>query len=184
MKRLIALILVVASVASAQQKTLSLQAAVDIALQRNVSVVTAQNSYEASQSSTQAAMGALLPSLDASGEYVGFDSDTAREVAKRLGVTAQTVARYEKGETDIPGPADKLLRFVYAMHLLTEKERKAVLDALNAALSEDADDRAPAPVYFGTTGGQVYCSPDAGDNWAPIVRDLPAVLSVEVQTLS
>jgi hypothetical protein len=39
-------------------------------------------------------------------------------------------------------------------------------------------------VYFGTTGGQVYCSSDAGDSWAPIVRDLPAVLSVEVQTLS
>ena len=38
-------------------------------------------------------------------------------------------------------------------------------------------------VYFGTTGGQVYCSPDGGDNWSPIVRDLPAVLSVEVQTL-
>ena len=39
-------------------------------------------------------------------------------------------------------------------------------------------------VYFGTTGGQVYASADAGDSWAPIVRDLPAVLSVEVQTLS
>jgi len=38
-------------------------------------------------------------------------------------------------------------------------------------------------VYFGTTGGQVYVSPDAGDNWAPIVRDLPAVLSVEVEEL-
>jgi photosystem II stability/assembly factor-like uncharacterized protein len=38
-------------------------------------------------------------------------------------------------------------------------------------------------VYFGTTGGQVYCSSDSGDHWAPIVRDLPAVLSVEVQTL-
>jgi len=38
-------------------------------------------------------------------------------------------------------------------------------------------------VYFGTTGGQVYCSPDGGDTWSPIVRDLPAVLSVEVQTL-
>jgi photosystem II stability/assembly factor-like uncharacterized protein len=38
-------------------------------------------------------------------------------------------------------------------------------------------------VYFGTTGGQVYASADAGDSWAPIVRDLPAVLSVEVQTL-
>ena len=39
-------------------------------------------------------------------------------------------------------------------------------------------------IYFGTTGGQVYASSDSGDNWAPIVRDLPAVLSVEVQTLS
>ncbi len=38
-------------------------------------------------------------------------------------------------------------------------------------------------VYFGTTGGQVYASTDAGDTWAPIVRDLPSVLSVEVQTL-
>ena len=38
-------------------------------------------------------------------------------------------------------------------------------------------------VYFGTTGGQVYASPDSGDHWSPIVRDLPAVLSVEVQTL-
>ena len=38
-------------------------------------------------------------------------------------------------------------------------------------------------VYFGTTGGQVYASADAGDNWTAIVRDLPPVLSVEVQTL-
>ena len=39
-------------------------------------------------------------------------------------------------------------------------------------------------IYFGTTGGQVYASSDAGENWGPIVRDLPAVLSVEVQTLA
>jgi photosystem II stability/assembly factor-like uncharacterized protein len=38
-------------------------------------------------------------------------------------------------------------------------------------------------IYFGTTGGQVYASPDGGDHWSPIVRDLPSVLSVEVQTL-
>ncbi len=38
-------------------------------------------------------------------------------------------------------------------------------------------------IYFGTTGGQVYASADAGDSWNPIVRDLPPVLSVEVQTL-
>jgi photosystem II stability/assembly factor-like uncharacterized protein len=38
-------------------------------------------------------------------------------------------------------------------------------------------------VYVGTTGGQVYCSPDGGDNWTPIASHLPPVLSVEVQTL-
>ena len=39
-------------------------------------------------------------------------------------------------------------------------------------------------IYFGTTGGQVYASANAGNTWAPIVRDLPAVLSVEVQTIA
>lgn len=38
-------------------------------------------------------------------------------------------------------------------------------------------------IYFGTTGGQVYCSPDGGDHWLAIVENLPSVLSVEVQTL-
>tara|TARA_R110002049_G_scaffold247056_2_gene421212 strand:+ start:3324 stop:4511 length:1188 start_codon:yes stop_codon:yes gene_type:complete len=41
----------------------------------------------------------------------------------------------------------------------------------------------PCGIYFGTTGGQVYASADDGDSWQAIVRDLPAVLSVEVQTL-
>lgn len=39
-------------------------------------------------------------------------------------------------------------------------------------------------IYFGTTGCQVYVSPDGGDHWTCIVHDLPRVLSVEVQTLS
>jgi photosystem II stability/assembly factor-like uncharacterized protein len=38
-------------------------------------------------------------------------------------------------------------------------------------------------IYFGTTGGQVYVSPDGGDHWNAIVSNLPAVFSVEVQTL-
>jgi photosystem II stability/assembly factor-like uncharacterized protein len=45
------------------------------------------------------------------------------------------------------------------------------------------DSLASCGVYFGTTGGQVYVSPDSGDSWKAIVHDLPAVLSVEVQTL-
>jgi len=45
------------------------------------------------------------------------------------------------------------------------------------------DQATPCGIYFGTTGGQVYASNDDGDHWQPIVRDLPAVLSVEVQTI-
>ncbi len=45
------------------------------------------------------------------------------------------------------------------------------------------DQLEPCGIYFGTTGGQVYGSADNGDNWAPIVHNLPAILSVEVQTL-
>ena len=45
------------------------------------------------------------------------------------------------------------------------------------------DSMDPCGVYFGTTGGQVYVSPDGGNNWNAIVHDLPPVLSVEVQTL-
>jgi len=41
----------------------------------------------------------------------------------------------------------------------------------------------PCGIYFGTTGGQVYGSADAGDSWKAIVHDLPRVLSVEAQTL-
>jgi photosystem II stability/assembly factor-like uncharacterized protein len=55
------------------------------------------------------------------------------------------------------------------------------VNVLRDAMSVDSLD--PCGIYFGTTGGQVYASANAGDRWTPIVRDLPAVLSVEVQTL-
>ena len=55
------------------------------------------------------------------------------------------------------------------------------VNVLRDAMAVDSLD--PCGVYFGTTGGQVYASADAGDSWTPIVRDLPSVVSVEVQTL-
>jgi len=55
------------------------------------------------------------------------------------------------------------------------------VNVLRDAMAVDSLDS--CGVYFRTTGGQVYASADAGDSWMPIVRDLPAVLSVEVQTL-
>ncbi len=60
-------------------------------------------------------------------------------------------------------------------------QRDCYVNVLRDAMAVDRLE--PCGVYFGTTGGQVYGSRDAGDSWAPIVRDLPAVLSVEVQTL-
>ena len=61
-------------------------------------------------------------------------------------------------------------------------QRDCYVNVLRDAMAVDALD--PCGVYFGTTGGQVYASADAGDSWTPIVRDLPPVLSVEVQTLA
>jgi len=60
-------------------------------------------------------------------------------------------------------------------------QRDCYVNVLRDAMSIDSLE--PCGVYFGTTGGQVYASADSGDSWASIVRDLPAVLSVEAQTL-
>ena len=56
------------------------------------------------------------------------------------------------------------------------------VNVLRDAMAVDTLD--PCGIYFGTTGGQVYASASAGDRWEPIVRDLPSVVSVEVQTLA
>jgi photosystem II stability/assembly factor-like uncharacterized protein len=60
-------------------------------------------------------------------------------------------------------------------------QRDCYVNVLRDAMAVDSLES--CGVYFGTTGGQVYASADAGDSWQAIVRDLPAVLSVEVQTL-
>jgi photosystem II stability/assembly factor-like uncharacterized protein len=61
-------------------------------------------------------------------------------------------------------------------------QKDCYVNVLRDAMAVDSLD--PCGVYFGTTGGQVYGSANGGNSWGPIVRDLPAVLSVEVQTLS
>jgi photosystem II stability/assembly factor-like uncharacterized protein len=61
-------------------------------------------------------------------------------------------------------------------------QKDCYVNVLRDAMAVDTLDK--CGVYFGTTGGQVYASADEGDNWAPIVRDLPAVVSVEVQTFT
>jgi photosystem II stability/assembly factor-like uncharacterized protein len=60
-------------------------------------------------------------------------------------------------------------------------QRDCYVNVLRDAMSVDSLDS--CGIYFGTTGGQVYGSADGGDTWKAIVHDLPAVLSVEAQTL-
>ncbi len=61
-------------------------------------------------------------------------------------------------------------------------QKDCYVNVLRDAMAVDALD--PCGIYFGTTGGQVYVSPDSGETWNAIAHDLPAVLSVEVQTLA
>jgi photosystem II stability/assembly factor-like uncharacterized protein len=60
-------------------------------------------------------------------------------------------------------------------------QRDCYVDVLREAMAVDSLD--PCGIYFGTTGGQVYASSNAGDTWTAVVRDLPPVLSVEAQTM-
>jgi photosystem II stability/assembly factor-like uncharacterized protein len=60
-------------------------------------------------------------------------------------------------------------------------QENCFVNVLRDAMSVDSLDT--CGIYFGTSGGQVYASADAGDTWSAIVRDLPPVVSVEAQTL-
>ncbi len=60
-------------------------------------------------------------------------------------------------------------------------QQDCYVNVLRDAIAVDSLDS--CGLYVGTTGGQVYASADSGDSWTPIVRDLPPVLSLEVQAL-
>jgi photosystem II stability/assembly factor-like uncharacterized protein len=61
-------------------------------------------------------------------------------------------------------------------------QKDCYVNVLRDAMS--VDNLEACGVYFGTTAGTVYASNNAGDSWKAIAENLPAVLSVEVQTLA
>ena len=57
---------------------------------------------------------------------------TQAHLADLLRVTDQTVARWEKGDVPIPGPADILLRTLYLGHLQRKVDVRKLAEALRA----------------------------------------------------
>lgn len=76
---------------------------------------------------------------------------TQGELADRLGVDGQTVARYEKGDTGISSPSDRLLRVIYVLSSMPEAERSRLLTEAMDMLRQAEDEVRPHPAYFKST---------------------------------
>lgn len=60
-------------------------------------------------------------------------------------------------------------------------QEKAYLQVLREAMAVDRLE--PAGVYFGTSSGRVYGSPDEGATWSVVADDLPPIWSVEAHVI-
>ncbi|MHC9235024.1 helix-turn-helix domain-containing protein [Pseudooceanicola sp. 502str34] len=70
---------------------------------------------------------------------------TQDELGTKIGVDGQTIARYEKGSTQISGPADRLLRVLIILRIIPEDKLRAILKAAEDAVERDSSpDDAPA----------------------------------------
>ncbi len=71
---------------------------------------------------------------------------TQTELAEMLGNNSQSVARWEKGQCDMPGAAEKLLRIIFLASVMTKEEFESFRDFLVSKLSElDQMDELRAP---------------------------------------
>mgnify|MGYP003350625474 FL=1 len=58
-------------------------------------------------------------------------------------------------------------------------QKDAHVTVLREAMTSDS--HSPAGVYFGTQGGTVYGTNDAGDSWYTVAENLPSVYSVSAK---
>lgn len=72
---------------------------------------------------------------------------TQADLGKKLGYSAQQVARWEKGQSEMPGAADRLLRVIY----LERMRRSPKIEALLTKL-EEMDDTSSSRQYFRSAG--------------------------------
>ena len=69
---------------------------------------------------------------------------TQSELGRWMGKDSQTVARWEKGHTDIPTVADRLLRAIFLLRTMEPEERENFMEILRDI--EDMDDLTPRRV--------------------------------------
>lgn len=75
---------------------------------------------------------------------------TQAQLAAKLGNTSQSVARWEKGECEIPGAAEKLLRVVFLASLGRDDDLYVMLKLLKETLEEldEIDQSSIQPAQF------------------------------------
>ncbi len=75
---------------------------------------------------------------------------TQEDLAKRLKVDAQTVARYEKDQTAIPGPTDMVLRIMFALYIVPPEKRAEVADEIRAIIDDQLSQQRTKKVDMAT----------------------------------
>lgn len=78
---------------------------------------------------------------------------TQETLGQRLRLSGQQVARWEKGQCEISGPAETLLRILYVVELLPKQKRSAFINELMAKLDELSrkDETSPKRLTFRET---------------------------------
>lgn len=77
---------------------------------------------------------------------------TQSELGRWMGKNSQTVARWEKGQTDIPSVADRLLRAIFQLQTMSPEERENFMELLHNI--EDMDDLTPRRVELYLNDGR------------------------------
>jgi len=83
---------------------------------------------------------------------------TQSELGRWIGQSSQQVARWEKGQSEIPGPADRLMRAIFLLRTMAPDEREEFLQLLRDI--EDMDELTPRRVELYLKGGQWQDRPE------------------------
>jgi DNA-binding transcriptional regulator YiaG len=81
---------------------------------------------------------------------------TQEALARRLGVDSQTVARYEKDETSIPTPTDRVLRLMFWFHISSPEQQQKFLDEVRSMIEDEQEESSSAKKFDLTGNGWRY----------------------------